>query len=170
MFDLNNTCHTSPLLCILQRLWGLQNFEAWAVNRTYTYARTPWLKLVNACARAALWCKTSVRAHPLNASGAILEFVFEIASIEPTRVRAYHDDLKWRIVHQRKVLGFSYKKIAENLGVDVSTAWKIVQHFQNTGTVTKKQYSRDVQSTKEGQPCYWACSSSCSSGAFWYLP
>lgn len=64
-------------------------------------------------------------------------------SIEPTRVRAYHDDLRWRIVYQRKALGFSYQKIATNLGIDISTAWRIVQQFQHTGTVTKKQYNRD---------------------------
>ena len=66
-----------------------------------------------------------------------------MASIEPTRVRAYHDDLRWRIVYQRKTLGFSYKKIATNLGIDLSTAWRIVQQVQHTGTVTKRQYNRD---------------------------
>ena len=46
-------------------------------------------------------------------------------------------------MYQRKALGFSYKKIATNLGVDISTAWRIVKQFQHTGSVTKKQYNRD---------------------------
>ena len=65
-----------------------------------------------------------------------------MASIKPTRVC---DDLRWRIVYQRMALGFSYKKIATNLGVDITTVWRIVQQFriQHTGTVTIKQYNRD---------------------------
>ena len=47
------------------------------------------------------------------------------------------------MVYQRMALGFSYKKIATNLGVDITAAWRIVQQFQRTGTVTKKRYNRD---------------------------
>ena len=66
-----------------------------------------------------------------------------MASIEPNRVRAYQDDLRWRMVYQRKALGYSYKSIATNLGVDIATVWRIVQLFQRTGSVNKKQYNRD---------------------------
>ena len=36
------------------------------------------------------------------------------------------------MVYQRKALG-----------VDITTVWRIVQQFQHTGTVTKRQYNRD---------------------------
>ena len=64
-------------------------------------------------------------------------------SIEPTRVRAYQDDLRWRMVYLRLALGYSCKKTATCLGVDTATAWRIVQLFQCTGTVVKKRYNRD---------------------------
>ena len=64
-------------------------------------------------------------------------------SIEPTRVRAYQDDLRWRMVYQRLALGYYYKKIATCLGVDTATAWRIIQQFERSGTVAKKLYSRD---------------------------
>ena len=63
-------------------------------------------------------------------------------TIEPRRVRAYNDELRWRMVYQRLALGYSYKTIAMNLGVDTSTAWRMVRHFELTGNISKKQYNR----------------------------
>ena len=63
-------------------------------------------------------------------------------SIEPSRVRAYHDDLKWRMVYQQEAL-HNYTIIAKNLGVDTATVWRTVQRFEKTGSVSKKQYTRD---------------------------
>ena len=63
--------------------------------------------------------------------------------IEPSRVGAYHDDLKWRMVYQREALRLPYTIIAKNLGVDTTTVWRTVQRFKKTGSVSKKQYTRD---------------------------
>ena len=49
------------------------------------------------------------------------------ASCEPGRRSAYGEDLRWRIVWQREVLGYKYGQIASNLNVDVSTVWRIVR-------------------------------------------
>ena len=46
------------------------------------------------------------------------------------------------MVYQWKAFCFSYKKIATNLGVDITMAWRIKQ-FERTGMVSKKQYHRD---------------------------
>ena len=59
-------------------------------------------------------------------------------SIEPSRVRAYHDDLKWRMVYQQEALRLPYTIIAKNLGVDTATVWRTVQRFEKTGSVSKK--------------------------------
>ena len=64
-------------------------------------------------------------------------------SIEPNQVRAYQDDLRWRVVYQRKALEFSYKQIAKNLGIDIATVLRIVKQFNLTGAMTKMQYNRD---------------------------
>ena len=62
-------------------------------------------------------------------------------SCEPKRCSAYSDDLRWRMVYQRTALGLSYREIAANLCVDVSTVCRIVQLFERTGTVSKKEYN-----------------------------
>ena len=59
-------------------------------------------------------------------------------SCEPNRCSAYSDDLRWRIVYQRTALGLSYREIAANLCVDASTVCRIVQLFERTGNVSKK--------------------------------
>lgn len=61
-------------------------------------------------------------------------------SCEPGRTKAYHSDLRWRMVYQRKVLNISTKKISENLCVDPSTVRRTVNLFDTTGTVEKKVY------------------------------
>ena len=64
-------------------------------------------------------------------------------SIEPSRVRAYHDNLKWRMVYQQEALKLPYTIIAKNLGIDTATVWRTTQRFEKTGSVSKKQYTRD---------------------------
>ncbi len=59
-------------------------------------------------------------------------------SCEPGRTKAYHSDLRWRMVYQRKVLDISTKKISENLCVDPSTVQRIVNLFDTSGSVEKK--------------------------------
>ena len=62
-------------------------------------------------------------------------------SCEPNRCSAYSDDLRWRMVYQRTALGLSYREIASNLYVDVSTMCSTVQLFERTGNVSKKEYN-----------------------------
>ena len=57
------------------------------------------------------------------------------------RTSAYSDDLRWRMVWQREVQGLTLERVANNLSVDVSTVHRIVQKFDETGTVSKKKYS-----------------------------
>ena len=60
-------------------------------------------------------------------------------SMESTRTKAYSSDLRWRMVHQRCMLGCSYREIAERLSVDPSTVYRTVKLFEETGTVTSLQ-------------------------------
>ena len=62
-----------------------------------------------------------------------------MASMEPCRSRAYDEDLKWRMVYQRKMLGLTYEQIANNLSVDVSTVWRNVRRFESEGNVQARK-------------------------------
>jgi len=53
-----------------------------------------------------------------------------MSSCEPLRGLAYGEDLRWRMIYQRELLGFTYKDIAKNLNVDASTMWRRVKQFQ----------------------------------------
>ena len=63
-----------------------------------------------------------------------------MTSSEPLRSRAYHEDLKWRMIYPRKMLGFTYQQIAVNLCVDTSTIWRAgaIKQFDK-GTVAAKK-------------------------------
>ena len=41
-----------------------------------------------------------------------------MASMEPHRTRAYNEDLNWRMVYERLMLGLTYQQVAKNLSVD----------------------------------------------------
>lgn len=56
--------------------------------------------------------------------------------MEPHRSSAYSDDLRWRMVYQKEVLGLTCHKVARNLGVDLSTVSRIVSRFDLTGDVS----------------------------------
>lgn len=73
-----------------------------------------------------------------------------MASMEPHRTRAYSEDLKWRMVYQRLMLGFTYQQIAVNLSVDTSTVWRAVEKFQAEGTVSTK-YCKGPQTLTDFQ-------------------
>ena len=62
-----------------------------------------------------------------------------IASSEPLQTRAYHKDLKWRMVYQREMLRLPYQQIAVNLGVDSSIVWRAVKRLEDEGTVASKK-------------------------------
>lgn len=61
-------------------------------------------------------------------------------SSEPWRTSAYSEDLRWKMVWQREMLGLTYPVIASNLNVDESTVIRTLKLFQITGQVSKKQY------------------------------
>ena len=54
---------------------------------------------------------------------------------------AYSEDLRWRMVWQKSILGYTYEQVTSNLNVDKSTVWRMVKLFDETGNVTKKTYS-----------------------------
>ena len=55
---------------------------------------------------------------------------------EPGRTKAYHIDLRWRIVWQRFSNKCGIKEIAAMLCVSISTVWRILDRFQRTGDVS----------------------------------
>ena len=60
-------------------------------------------------------------------------------SYESSRASAYSNDLRWRMIWQKEVLGLETCQVAANLGVDYSTVWRIVKLFRETGDVQKKK-------------------------------
>ena len=46
--------------------------------------------------------------------------------------------IRWRMVWQREVQGLTLERLTWNLSVDVSTVYRIVKKFEETGTVSKK--------------------------------
>ena len=63
-----------------------------------------------------------------------------MTSAQPHRTSSYSDELRWRMVYQCYGLEFSYRQIAKNLNVDVSTVCRVSQRFEQTGDVCKKKH------------------------------
>ena len=61
-------------------------------------------------------------------------------SSEPWRTSPYSEDLRWKMVWQREILGLKYSRIARNLNVDESTVIRTLQLFWTTGQVAKRPY------------------------------
>lgn len=59
-------------------------------------------------------------------------------SAEPGRKRPYSPDIRWRIIYQRIGMNFSFQKIAKNLNIAVSTAYRTYKTFVSTGSVEPK--------------------------------
>ena len=74
-----------------------------------------------------------------------------MASCESNKSSAYGEDLRWRIVWQKEALGYSDVVIAQNLNIDKSTVYRILQLFFNTETVSKRQYPKDRKLTDPAQ-------------------
>ena len=55
---------------------------------------------------------------------------------EPGRTKAYHVDLRWRMVWQRLVNNCTIKEVAASLYVAEAPVWRIVDRFQRTGDVS----------------------------------
>ena len=60
-------------------------------------------------------------------------------SLESSRSKAYSQDLRWRMIHKRCSLGLTYSQISDDLNVDLSTVWRTVKLFEETGTVESIQ-------------------------------
>ncbi len=58
---------------------------------------------------------------------------------EPGRTRAYHEDLRWRMVWQRIVNNRTINVIARYLYVAESTVCRILDRFERTGSVAPNQ-------------------------------
>ena len=71
-----------------------------------------------------------------------------MASYESLRSTAYSEDHRWRIVYQRKVLDYSVRRVAENLGVSPA----IEELFDRTSTVSKQEYPEDHNHAKKLTP------------------
>ena len=56
-------------------------------------------------------------------------------SAEPQRKAPYSPDLRWRIVWQRLAHELSFREIARNLNVAVSTVYRTWDLFEQTGNV-----------------------------------
>ena len=56
---------------------------------------------------------------------------------EPGQHKSYSEDMHWRIVYQRHLMGLNYREISQNLTVSVSTVARIVDRFERTGEVTR---------------------------------
>ena len=61
-------------------------------------------------------------------------------SYEPWRSKAHNPDLRWRMIHQRKVLNYSPRLVSNNLGVSVSTVRRIKRRFDTEGNMEKRRY------------------------------
>ena len=56
-------------------------------------------------------------------------------SAESSRRKPYGNDLRWRIVYQCIALNLTFERIARNLNVGVSTAFRIYRRFERTGDI-----------------------------------
>lgn len=54
-------------------------------------------------------------------------------SAEPGRKKAYQAALRWRVVYQKVGMNLSFKRIARNLNIAISTAHGIYKLFERTG-------------------------------------
>jgi len=57
-------------------------------------------------------------------------------SCESARTKAYSNDLRWRMVYQRCMLGLTYKEIASRLSVDPSTVWLLFSALKSMALLT----------------------------------
>ena len=91
-------------------------------------------------------------------------------SCEPRRKSGYSNDLRWRMVWQREVLGYTYDTVAKNLSVDVSTVSRVVKLFNSSGSVDKKHYSRNKCFQKLTPPVELLNYTPLCAHESWYIP
>ena len=64
---------------------------------------------------------------------------------EPGRTKAYHEDLRWRIVWQRILNNSTIREISASLCVASSTVWRILDRFERTGCVVPNMATARAQ-------------------------
>ncbi len=79
--------------------------------------------------------------------------IFKLVSVDlykmdPGCSKAYSTDLRWRMVYQRCVLDLSYRQIANNLNVHMSTVRGTLNLFKETGTVKSIQGFHAITTNK----------------------
>ena len=70
-------------------------------------------------------------------------------SINPTRTSPYSEDLGWRMIWQREVLGLDLNLVVSNLGVDRFTVSRTVSLLRSAGSVQKRPYPKDARPNKK---------------------
>ena len=66
----------------------------------------------------------------------------ESLSCDPKRTSAYSEDIRWRIIWQREVLGLKMEKVAQNLNLHPSMVCRVIKLFEETDTVSKRPYPK----------------------------
>ena len=131
------TRHTLQWITLSEKLWN--HWPEWLLS--YISARSAvWVHNWNVDSLLRKRCVASnsqLKRQSLNLH------VCSMAthSIESDRSKTYSSSLRWRMVHQRYILGLSYNQTAKNLNVDPSTVYRTVKLFHETGTVCM-HYSR----------------------------
>ena len=75
-------------------------------------------------------------------SGEIASAAMPKTSCEKRRTSAYSPELRWRIVWQRKVLGYQYEAAPSHLNVHIATVWRTIKLFRETGSIDKRAYPK----------------------------
>ena len=63
-----------------------------------------------------------------------------MTSTQPQRTSPYSDELRWRMVYQCYGLKLTYRQIAKNLNVDVSTVCRVINRYEESGDVSKRRH------------------------------
>lgn len=61
-------------------------------------------------------------------------------SCEQKRTTAYSNHLRWRMVYVVEMQHKSYRQVAMNLAVDLSTVCRTISLFNESGNVDKRKY------------------------------
>ena len=80
----------------------------------------------------------------LNGAYNALLFKTNMTSLEPLRGKGYHEDLKWRMVYQREMLGLIYQQIASNLNVHTSTSGELSRGLRKKAALMRERMKAPV--------------------------
>ena len=72
-----------------------------------------------------------------------------MASAEPGRKSPYSNDLRWRIVYQKLGKNYSYRKIANNLNISISTVYRVFNRFIQTDSINCNNRPTRIESMRK---------------------